>query len=77
MTITTDQLRVLRHALGLNPDGTGREYRKTFVAGPGSDDYGACRACADAGLMVEIEPLFGSGPCVQSVRTAISLFSEQ
>lgn len=39
MPLTPEQLTVLRHSLGLNPDGTGRSYRNHYVAGPGHYRY--------------------------------------
>lgn len=49
---TDRQLEILRHALGLKSDGSGRAYRHHFVTGPGSDDYNDCTALVECGLMV-------------------------
>ncbi len=58
------QLAILRHALGLNQDGTGRAYRNHFVTGPGCDEYLDCTALVDAGLMTRHDgsPLSGGEP---------------
>lgn len=45
------QLHILQHALGLNAHGEGRPHRRHFVAGPGSDDHGACVELAAKGFM--------------------------
>lgn len=49
--MTTKELDVLRHSLGLDSNGRGRAFRNHFVTGEGSDDYSACCALVDAGLM--------------------------
>lgn len=46
-------LHILQHSLGLDEYGQGRQYRNHFVTGPGSKDWGDCRALVDAGLMTE------------------------
>ena len=48
---TPRQVGILRHALGLKEDGSGRSYRRHFVTGPGSDDFDDCEALARAGFM--------------------------
>lgn len=48
---TTEQVQILRHALGL--DRRGGEYRNHFVTGPGSSDYQDCEALVAAGLMTK------------------------
>ena len=50
---TEKQIGILRHALGLKPNGSGEPYRRHFVTGPGSDDYDDCEALVAAGLMVK------------------------
>lgn len=47
------QVSILRHALGLKPDGSGRSYRCHFVTGPGSDDFDDCEALTVAGYMTK------------------------
>lgn len=47
----TAQLHILQHALGVDQYGRGKQYRNHFVTGEGSDDFGACMALVDAGLM--------------------------
>mgnify|MGYP001603089096 CR=1 FL=1 len=42
---------ILRHALGLREDGSGRSYRNHFVTGEGSTDWPHCVALVEAGLM--------------------------
>lgn len=49
--MTDRELSILRHAIGLRVDGTGRPYRNHFVTGPGSTDYDCCCELADRGLM--------------------------
>lgn len=50
--LTTDELHVLRHALGIGEAGTGREYRNHFVTGAGSADHELCSGLVAAGMMV-------------------------
>lgn len=50
---TPGQLGILRHALGLKDDGSGRSYRNHFVTGPGSDDYSDCEALVSTGSMTK------------------------
>jgi hypothetical protein len=52
--MTPKQLGILRHALGLRTDGSGRPYRNHFVTGPGSDDYDDCKALVEQGLMIKL-----------------------
>lgn len=49
--LSTRQIHILRHALGLAQ--CGREYRNRFVTGPGpgSKDYPDCEALVSLGLM--------------------------
>jgi len=47
------RLDILRHSLGLNQYGEGKQYRNHFVTGPGSDDFDDCRALVAEGMMVE------------------------
>lgn len=49
--ISARQREILRHALGLRPDGSGRSYRHHFVTGPGSDDFDDCVLLVERGLM--------------------------
>ncbi|MGH8083911.1 MAG: hypothetical protein ACREPV_01365 [Lysobacter sp.] len=48
-----DGLHILQHSLGLDRYGAGASYRNHFVTGPGSDDYAACVALVEAGLMTQ------------------------
>lgn len=50
-TVTTRQLDILRHSLGLDDYGRGKMFRNHFVAG--GDDEVACRSCVAEGWMVE------------------------
>lgn len=61
---TPGQLAVLRHALGLKPNGSGHPYRNHFVTGPGSTDYDLCESLVAAGAMTRREgnPLSGGDP---------------
>lgn len=63
-------LHILQHSLGLDEYGRGRGYRNHFVTGPGSDDYDACRALVERGLMVEHPPteISGGGSCFTVTR---------
>lgn len=58
------QLAILRHALGLRDDGSGRMCRNSFVTDRGGDDYAHCLALVAAGIMTEHPggPLSGGSP---------------
>ncbi len=49
MKLTTEQLHVLQHALGVDEYGQGRQYRNYFCAGGG--DVGICESLIALGLM--------------------------
>ena len=49
MTLTTEQLHILQHALGVDEYGQGRQYRNHFCAGGG--DIGICESLISLGLM--------------------------
>lgn len=49
--LTTEQLHVLRHALGVGSAGTGRAYRNHFVTGAGGADHALCTSLVAAGMM--------------------------
>lgn len=61
---TPGQIAILRHALGLKMDGSGREYRNHFVTGPGTTDYADCEALVASGAMTKRagNPLSGGDP---------------
>ena len=61
----TDEIQILRHALGIGDDGLGAPYRNHFVTGPGSADYAACCSLVDQEFMVrrEASPITGGDPC--------------
>lgn len=63
--MTPSQLHIVRHAIGLRDDGTGRAYRNHFVTGPGSTDYSDCCALVAAGHMACLpgNALTGGDPC--------------
>lgn len=73
--LADDQLAVLRHALGLDEDGSGAVYRNHFVA---ADDDVQCRALVAAGLMKQramAPELTGGGVCfvvTEAGREAVS-----
>jgi hypothetical protein len=50
---TSAQIGILRHALGLKSDGSGRSYRRHFVTGPGSSDFDDCEALVASGAMTK------------------------
>jgi hypothetical protein len=52
MPLTSEQIQILRHSLGLHPDGTGRSYRNRYVCDPNPD----LDSLVDGGF------LFSSGP---------------
>jgi hypothetical protein len=52
-THTPRQVGILRHALGLRADGSGRAYRGHFVTGPGSDDFDDCEQLVAMGAMTK------------------------
>lgn len=60
-----EHLHILQHSLGLDQYGQGRQYRNHFVTGPETDNYPACRALVEAGLMYERtgNALTGGDPC--------------
>jgi len=47
------KVHILRHALGINDDGHGNEYRNYFTSGPDCDNFAMLREMVAAGLMVE------------------------
>ena len=49
--MTTQQLHILQHSLGLDEFSKGRMYRNNFCTGPGSDDWKDCCELAELGLM--------------------------
>lgn len=49
--MTTEQLHILQHALGLDQYGGGESHRNHFCAGPGGADHQACLDLARAGFM--------------------------
>lgn len=51
MKLTSQQLQILQHSLGLNEYGQGSQYRNHFVAG--GDDVRKCRDLVDMGYMKE------------------------
>lgn len=55
------QLGILQHALGVDQYGQGEQYRNHFCTGPGSNDYDACMALVEQGLMMRRDgsPLTG------------------
>ncbi len=48
----SNALSILQHALGVDEFGRGTQYRRHFVTGPGSADFGACCALVEAGHMI-------------------------
>lgn len=52
--ITSEQLGILRHSLGLDENGRGGVCRNHYVTGHGTD-YDHCTSLVDAGLMVRFE----------------------
>lgn len=50
--ITQPQLHILRHSLGLDDEGYGREYRNHFVTGEGNNDHRICMELVKAGWML-------------------------
>lgn len=49
--MTTTQLHVLQHSLGLDEHGRGRSYRNAFVTDPDGGDGAECTALCAMGLM--------------------------
>jgi hypothetical protein len=47
-----EHLHIIRHSLGLDDNGQGREYRNRFVTGEGSDNYQLCMGMVSDGLMI-------------------------
>ncbi len=50
------QLHILRHSLGLDDRGHGRQYRNHYCAGPGHHGFDDCRKLVADGLMTERPP---------------------
>lgn len=48
---TPKQIHILRHSLGLDDTGRGREYRNHFATDPGTTDWPDIEALIAAGLM--------------------------
>ena len=63
--MTTAQLHILQHALGLDDHGQGSWYRNHYVCGAGHHGYEDCRALVDLGFMTERPPseLTGGDSC--------------
>lgn len=51
--LTSDQIHVLRHALGVGDAGTGRAYRNHFVTGAGGADHTLCTSLVAVGMMTQ------------------------
>lgn len=49
--MTAKGLHILRHSIGLNDKGHGKEYRNHYCTGKDCDSYKDCCALADLGLM--------------------------
>lgn len=54
---TDQQIQILRHALGLDDTGRGREYRNHFATGPGTTDWSDIEALINSGLMEDRGPV--------------------
>lgn len=48
-----NKLHILRHSLGLDQNGRGKQYRNHFVTGDGSNDFPFCRELVANGFMTE------------------------
>ncbi len=81
--MTSKQLHILQHALGVDQYGRGRQYRNHFVTGPGSKDFALCESLAALGFMADggrRGPLAGGDRCfhvTESGRTAMLAASPQ
>ena len=51
--LTSAQLHILQHSLGLDQYGQGTWYRNHYVCGTGHHGYDDCRALCELGLMTE------------------------
>lgn len=49
--VPSDQLSILRHALGVGEDGCAPSYRNHFVTSEGGRDHALCMALVAGGLM--------------------------
>lgn len=56
-TITTKQLHILRHSLGLDDTGRGREYRNYYCTGPDCDGWSDVQVLIGEGLMHDCGPV--------------------
>lgn len=59
MSLTQNELDILRHALGLNYQA--KPFRNHFCTGPGSADHPTYMALVDKGLMVRRPPSLLTG----------------
>jgi len=51
MKLTSEQLHILQHSLGVDQYGRGNQYRNYFATGPGCTDYTKCCELIEMGLM--------------------------
>ena len=63
--MTPKHLNILRHALGLDDNGRGNQYRNHFLTGPESSDWDDCNALVSEGMMTRFPPreIFGGDFC--------------
>lgn len=78
MTISTNQLHILRHSLGYDDDGKlkggAREsYRNRFVTGPECDDFAQCSALVVSGHLFDHGPQSGMGGMHYFIVTALGI----
>lgn len=62
MTLTSQQLHILQHSLGVDKYGQGEQYRNHFVTGRGSKDWDDClRLCVTGMMKHRKNPIPASG----------------
>jgi hypothetical protein len=53
--LSTIELAIILHALGLDQYGGGESYRRRYVIGPGGDRYPDCMSLVERGMMTRQE----------------------
>ncbi len=71
-------LHILQHALGVDQYGQGRQYRRYFVTGPGTDDWSTCCELVAKGLMEQRPPsdLSGGGHVFLVTQSGVAFVAE-
>lgn len=59
--LSKEELHILRHSLGLDDTGRGKQYRNSYVLGPECPDFAKLKDLESRGLMSDLGPrsIFG------------------